>query len=126
MQCKAVRFNRYGGPEVLELVDVELPEPAEGEVLVRIRAAGLNPGETKIRTGELEAMFPTTFPSGEGSDLTGTVAAVGSGVTTVGVGDDVVVGPTCGPATPRRPWSRPARSSPSRRSSGGRWRGRSP
>jgi len=90
MRCKAVRFDRYGGPDVLELVDVELPEPGEGQVLIRMRAAGLNPGESKIRRGDLEAIFPTTFPSGEGSDLAGVVEAVGAGVTAFSAGDEVV------------------------------------
>lgn len=90
MHCKAVRFDRYGGPEVLALVDVELPDPARGQVLVRMVAAGLNPGESKIRRGDLEAIFPTVFPSGEGSDLAGVVEAVGPEVTSVAVGDEIV------------------------------------
>lgn len=90
MHCRAVRFDRYGGPEVLELVDIELPDPSSGQLLVRIRAAGLNPGESKIRRGDLEAIFPTSFPSGEGSDLAGVVEAVGRDVTSVAVGDEIV------------------------------------
>ena len=90
MKARAVRFDRYGGPEVLDLVDVDLREPSEGQVLVRMRAAGLNPGESKIRRGDLEAIFPTTFPSGEGSDLAGVVEAAGPGVSFPAVGDEVV------------------------------------
>jgi NADPH:quinone reductase-like Zn-dependent oxidoreductase len=55
-----------------------------------VRAAGINPGEAAIRSGALEAVFPATFPSGEGSDLAGVVSAVGPGVTTFDVGDEVL------------------------------------
>jgi NADPH:quinone reductase-like Zn-dependent oxidoreductase len=87
---KAVRFNEYGGIEVLRVVDVPLPEPAGGEVLVRVKAAGINPGEAKIRAGVLHDRFPATFPSGEGSDLAGVVEKLGPGVAGVGVGDEVI------------------------------------
>jgi NADPH:quinone reductase-like Zn-dependent oxidoreductase len=90
LRCQAVRFDRYGSPEVLKLEEVDLPDPAPGHALVRIRAAGLNPGESKIRSGMLEAIFPTTFPSGEGSDLAGVVEAVGADVSSLSPGDEVV------------------------------------
>jgi NADPH:quinone reductase-like Zn-dependent oxidoreductase len=67
-----------------------MPVPAEGEVVVEVRAAGINPGEASIRLGLLDAMFPATFPSGEGSDLAGVVSAVGEGVTELAVGDEVL------------------------------------
>lgn len=86
---RAVRFDRYGGPEVLEVRDVDDPVPAEGRVLVRIRAAAVNPGEITIREGDLAGQFPTEFPSGEGSDLAGVVEAVGDGVADFVVGDAV-------------------------------------
>jgi len=85
----AVRFNEYGGVEVLQLVDVPRPVPGEGQVLVRMRAAGLNLGESKIRQGLLHDRFPTTFPSGEGSDLAGVVEEVGPGVAALAPGDEV-------------------------------------
>ncbi len=87
---KAVRFNEYGGIEVLRVVDVARPEPAEGEVLVRIRAAAVNPGESKIRAGLLHERWPTDFPSGQGSDLAGVVEATGPGVTGFAAGDEVL------------------------------------
>ena len=87
---KAVRFARYGGPEVLEVVDVPEPTPGPGQVLVRVKAAGINPGEAKIRDGLLHARYPATFPSGEGSDLAGIVAETGPGVTGVAAGDEVI------------------------------------
>jgi NADPH:quinone reductase-like Zn-dependent oxidoreductase len=87
---KAVRFDNYGGIDVLEVRDVERPVPGDDEVLVEVKAAGINPGEAKIRAGVLKDVFPATFPSGQGSDLAGVVAAVGPGVTTFAVGDEVL------------------------------------
>jgi NADPH:quinone reductase-like Zn-dependent oxidoreductase len=87
---KAVRFDHYGGPEVLEVVDVDAPAPGEGEVVVRVEATAINPGEAAIRSGALHALWPATFPSGEGSDLAGVVTEVGSGVDAVSVGDEVI------------------------------------
>jgi NADPH:quinone reductase-like Zn-dependent oxidoreductase len=87
---KAVRFDTYGDVDVLEVRDVERPAPAEGEVLVEVKAAGINPGEGKIRDGALKDVFPTTFPSGQGSDFAGVVAAVAPGVDSFGVGDEVL------------------------------------
>jgi NADPH:quinone reductase-like Zn-dependent oxidoreductase len=87
---KAVRYRRFGGVDVLEVDDVPRPTPGPGEVLVRVRAAGINPGEAKIREGVFAAVWPSTFPSGQGSDLAGVVAEVGEGVGTVAVGDPVI------------------------------------
>ena len=71
---KAVRFEDYGGIDVLKIEDVPRPVPGEGQVLVQVKAAGINPGEAKIRAGLLHARWPATFPSGQGSDLAGVVA----------------------------------------------------
>ncbi len=87
---KAVRFNEYGGVDVLQVVDVPDPRPGSGEVLVRVRAAGINPGEASIREGLLHALWPATFPSGEGSDLAGVVESVGDGVSAWHAGDEVL------------------------------------
>jgi NADPH:quinone reductase-like Zn-dependent oxidoreductase len=87
---KAVRFDEYGGVEVLKVVDVPRPAPAAGEVLVQVKAAGINPGEAKIRDGLLHSRWPARFPSGEGSDLAGFVAETGPGVTGVSAGDEVI------------------------------------
>ena len=87
---KAVRFDQYGGVDVLKVVDVPQPAPGAGEVLVQVKAAGINPGEAKIRDGLLHARFPATFPSGQGSDLAGIVAETGAGVTGVSAGDEVI------------------------------------
>ena len=87
---KAVRFDEYGDVDVLRVADVPVPDPGAGQVLVRVRAAGINPGETKIREGLLHARWPATFPSGQGSDLAGVVERLGPGVTTVAAGDEVI------------------------------------
>ena len=87
---KAVRFDEYGGADVLKVADVPVPDPGAGQVLVRVRAAGINPGEAKIRDGLLHALWPATFPSGQGSDLAGVVDRLGDGVTTVAAGDEVI------------------------------------
>jgi NADPH:quinone reductase-like Zn-dependent oxidoreductase len=87
---RAVRFDEYGGIEVLKVVDVPRPVPGAGQVLVQVKAAGINPGEAKIRAGLLHAMWPSTFPSGEGSDLAGIVAETGPGVSSVSAGDEVI------------------------------------
>src|SRR6516164_9478066 len=87
---KAVRFGEYGTADVLKVVDVPDPEPGPGQVLVRVKAAGINPGEAKVRDGLLHARWPATFPSGQGSDLAGTVEKLGPGVTGVAAGDEVI------------------------------------
>jgi NADPH:quinone reductase-like Zn-dependent oxidoreductase len=87
---KAVRFDQYGGIDVLQVEDVPRPVPGTGQVLVQVKAAGINPGEAKIRDGQLHSRWPATFPSGEGSDLAGVVAETGPGVTGVAVGDEVI------------------------------------
>jgi NADPH:quinone reductase-like Zn-dependent oxidoreductase len=87
---RAVRFDNYGELDVLNVVEVERPKPGPGELLVRVKAAGINPGEASIRRGLLHAVWPATFPSGEGSDLAGIVEEVGDGVKGHSAGDEVV------------------------------------
>jgi NADPH:quinone reductase-like Zn-dependent oxidoreductase len=84
-----VRFDRYGGPDVLEVRDVEDPVAGPGEVLVQVKACAINPGEIGIREGLFAERSPATFPSGEGSDLAGVVRALGDGVSDFSVGDPV-------------------------------------
>src|ERR1700734_2539854 len=76
---QAVRFDQYGGIDVLRVADVERPVPGPREVLVRVKATSINPGEAKIRSGALAEQWPATFPSGEGSDLAGIVDEQPSG-----------------------------------------------
>jgi NADPH:quinone reductase-like Zn-dependent oxidoreductase len=87
---RAVRLNEYGGIEVLKVVDVARPVPGSGEVLVRVKAAGINPGEAAIRKGLFAKRWPSTFPSGQGSDLAGVVEEVGPGVANVSKGDEII------------------------------------
>jgi NADPH:quinone reductase-like Zn-dependent oxidoreductase len=87
---KAVQFDQYGDIDVLEVRDVARPRPGDGEVLVEVKAAGINPGEAAIRRGVMHERWPATFPSGQGSDFAGVVAETGSGVDTFAVGDEVI------------------------------------
>ncbi|TWJ02369.1 NADPH:quinone reductase-like Zn-dependent oxidoreductase [Mucilaginibacter frigoritolerans] len=87
---KAVKFEKYGGLEVLQLEEVAKPVAAKGQALVKVKAAGINPGEASIREGRLDKQFPTTFPSGEGSDLAGVIEAVGPEVSGFKVGDEII------------------------------------
>ena len=87
---RAVKFDRYGGIEVLQVVDVPRPVPGPGQVLVKVKAAGINPGEISIRKGVFAERWPAKFPSGQGSDFAGVVQEIGSGVTKIAVGDEVI------------------------------------
>jgi NADPH2:quinone reductase len=84
---KAIRVRQFGGPEVLELEEVRTPKPDTGQVLVRVRAVGVNPYDTYMRAGTY-AIKPQ-LPYTPGSDAAGTVEAVGPGVTKVKPGDRV-------------------------------------
>jgi NADPH:quinone reductase-like Zn-dependent oxidoreductase len=85
---KAVRFHEFGGPEVLRYEDAERPTANAGQVLVRVAGSAFNPADAGIRGGTLP--FPVTLPHVPGYDVSGTVAAVGDGVTGFQVGDAVV------------------------------------
>ncbi|MGW0896515.1 NADP-dependent oxidoreductase [Streptomyces goshikiensis] len=87
---KAVRYDEFGGIDVLRVDEVERPAPGDGQVLVRVKAAGINPSEAVIRTGALADLFPSTFPSGQGSDLAGVIEEVGAGVAGFSPGDEVI------------------------------------
>ncbi|WP_369242301.1 NADP-dependent oxidoreductase [Streptomyces sp. R21] len=87
---KAIVFDRFGGPDVLREADIEVPRPGPGQVRVRVKAAGLNALDGKMRAGMLEAVRPTTFPAVPGGELAGVVDALGEGVSEVQVGDEVV------------------------------------
>ncbi|WP_326954339.1 NADP-dependent oxidoreductase [Amycolatopsis sp. NBC_01286] len=87
---KAVRFHAYGGVDVLRVDDVARPVPGPGQVLVEVRAAGIQPGEVMIREGARHGRWPATFPSGQGSDLAGVVVQAGPEVRGFAVGDEVL------------------------------------
>jgi NADPH:quinone reductase-like Zn-dependent oxidoreductase len=88
--ARAVRFDKYGELDVLQVVEVDGPIPGPGKVLVRVKAAGINPGEASIRKGVFADRWPSTFPSGQGSDLAGVVEEIGRDVTNVAQGDEVI------------------------------------
>jgi NADPH2:quinone reductase len=89
---KAIQVHEFGGPEVLKLQEIPTPQPAAGQVLVRIHAAGVNPYDTYMRAGTY-AVKPS-LPYTPGSDGAGTIEAVGSGVTKVKEGDRVYTAKT--------------------------------
>ncbi len=86
----AIRFSAYGDPDVLEVADVPDPVPGPGQVLVRVRAAGVNPADWKRRKGLWSGGRELGAPSGIGNDLAGVVEAVGDDVTGIRVGDEVL------------------------------------
>jgi enoyl reductase len=90
VRVREVRFDRYGPPEVLYLTEAEPPVPGLGEVRVRVAVAGVQPFDIKRRRGDLAAWVPVTFPATCGNEYTGTVDALGEGVTGLAVGDPVL------------------------------------
>jgi NADPH2:quinone reductase len=87
---RAIIVRRYGGPEVLEFVDVPTPEPAGGEVRIAVAAAAVNPVDIATRAGYLDHVVKGRLPIGVGWDLAGTVDAIGPGVAEFAVGDAVI------------------------------------
>ena len=87
---RAVRFEKYGDVDVLRVAEVDRPTPGANQVLVRVKAAGINPGEAAIREGAMAAQWPTTFPCGQGSDLAGVIDEVGDDVKNFKVGDEII------------------------------------
>ncbi len=85
MMTKAIRYERTGGPEVMQWVDVEVGAPGEGEIRVKQSACGLNYIDVYFRTG----LYPQQLPAGLGMEAAGEVVAVGAGVTSVKVGERV-------------------------------------
>ena len=87
---RAVRYDHFGHSDVLNIVELPKPEPGPGEVLVKVKTAGINPGEASIREGRLAKQFPSTFPSGEGTDFAGIVEKVSDNVSQFKSGDEVI------------------------------------
>jgi alcohol dehydrogenase len=86
---KAVQINEYGGPEVVSLQEASKPIPGEGQVLVEVHAASINPWDNKVRQGAVKDAIPLNFPATLGGDLSGVVAEVGNNVTDFKAGDEV-------------------------------------
>ncbi len=87
---KAVRFHEYGDPSVLRYEDVEQPVPGTGQVLIRVAATSFNGVDGNIRAGFMQGPIPVTLPHTPGIDVSGTVAALGEGVSDLQVGDRIV------------------------------------
>ncbi|WP_331719195.1 NADP-dependent oxidoreductase [Streptomyces sp. NBC_00158] len=87
---KAAAFHAFGGPEVLELLDVPTPVAGPGEVRIRVKAAGTQPTDCAVRTGWNPPGVTITFPHITGGDFAGVVDRLGEGVTGFSVGDEVL------------------------------------
>ncbi|WP_432520057.1 NADP-dependent oxidoreductase [Kineococcus sp. SYSU DK006] len=87
---RLVRFDRWGGPDVLHVVDVPQRDPGAGEVRVTVRASGITAGESAAREGALAQLYPMAFPASTGAEFAGVVTAVGPGVQRVAVGEEVL------------------------------------
>jgi len=85
-----VQYDTYGGTDVLQVREVPRPVARPDQVVVEVRAAGINPGEAAIREGAFAQRWPSTFPSGQGSDLAGVIVDLGSGVSDWTVGSEVL------------------------------------
>ena len=88
-QIQAIQVHSYGDPDQLKLEQIAQPEPKEGEVLVRVHAAGVNPMDWKIRSGAAKNFMPQSFPYTPGAAFAGTIEKVGPGVTAFQVGQEV-------------------------------------
>jgi NADPH:quinone reductase-like Zn-dependent oxidoreductase len=91
---KVFRFTEYGGPETQEFADVPKPTPGPSEILVRVKFAGVNPADWKIRQGLFRNFMPREVPSEFGSEVSGVVEALGQDVDGFVVGDEVFGSPT--------------------------------
>ena len=90
---RAVCIYGYGGPDVLVYKDAPCPRARDGEVLIRVHAAGINPVDWKVRAGHLNDMIPNTFPLVLGWDVSGVVESIGRGVSRFAAGDEVFAHP---------------------------------
>lgn len=86
---KRIQFHRYGGPEEMHLEEYRLPNLADDEILVRVKAASINPIDWKIRQGAMRLITGRKFPRGMGQDFSGTVEDIGRSVKRFKMGDEV-------------------------------------
>src|SRR4051794_11490181 len=94
---KTVRFERFGGPEVLQLVDVSEPHAGPGQIRIAVRAAGVNPSDWKRRKGLMDEGLPQTL----GYEAAGVVDELGDGVTDIALGDRAFASASKGRPRPR-------------------------
>jgi NADPH:quinone reductase-like Zn-dependent oxidoreductase len=88
-RMKIARYDRYGGPELVELRDAPLPEPGTGQLRVAVSACALNPKDLLVRSGKFRRITGSVFPRAIGYDFAGRVDALGSGVSAFKAGDAV-------------------------------------
>jgi len=93
---KVFRFTEYGGPNTQEFVELDQPQPGPSEILVRVKAAGVNPVDYKIRQGRLQSFGPRQLPSEFGSEVSGIIEQLGQDVEGFAVGDEVFGAPATG------------------------------
>jgi len=86
---KAMQYSGYGDPSLLKMVEMELPKPAAGQILIKVNAAAVNPIDWKLHDGSLRYVLPVTFPAVPGFDLAGEMVAVGPGVDRFTIGDRI-------------------------------------
>ncbi|MCK5005169.1 MAG: NAD(P)-dependent alcohol dehydrogenase [Candidatus Aminicenantes bacterium] len=86
---RSIIYNKYGGPEVLEVADVEKPEPDANSILVRVKASSVNPVDYKVRRGDMKIMSGKKFPKDAGSDFAGVIEKAGEAVAGYKKGDEV-------------------------------------
>lgn len=86
---KAVRIHEFGGPEVLSIDEIPVPQPAPDEVLIKVHATSVNPVDWKIREGQRKEKFPVKLPLTLGWDVSGTIEALGEKVSAFRKGDEV-------------------------------------
>lgn len=86
---RAIEFNHYGGPDVLQVVETEAPHAGPGEVRIRVYAAGVNPSDWKRREGRYQAFENLLFPAGLGVEGAGIVDEIGPGVTGIEIGEAI-------------------------------------
>lgn len=87
---RAVSYSQFGGPEVLHMADVPVPEPGPGQLRVRVAASVVHPVDLMVRSGRFPAPLPTGLPYTPGWDVAGTVDAVGPSVQEFAIGDEVI------------------------------------
>ncbi len=86
---KAMQFTAFGDSGVIQLNQVDQPQPQENEILIKVAATTVNPFDIKVRSGSMQKIIPVSLPFTPGSDVAGTVEAIGSGVSRLKVGDKV-------------------------------------
>lgn len=86
---KAAQIKQYGGPDVIEIVDIEKPKPDTGQVLVKVYASSINPFDIKLRQGVFKESIPLNFPFTLGGDIAGVINAIGENVEGFSVGNNV-------------------------------------